>query len=144
MEKRLKRARLRQMTHALHRSLSIDGRSFSQALREFPRIFPPLYVNMVAAGEASGALPDILLSLVEHLMQAKNLRDRVQLALIYRLLLPSPASASHHRLHHVHGAATGRVHGANETGARSRLPTQILLRVHHLVTGLIGGSACSS
>ena len=37
----------------------------------FPRVFPPIYVNLVAAGEASGALPDILARLVEHLMQAK-------------------------------------------------------------------------
>ena len=82
LKKRLKRPRLQQMTHTLHQAL-IDGRSFSQALREFPRIFPPIYVNLVAAGEASGALPDILHRLVKHLMQTKNLRDRVQMALIY-------------------------------------------------------------
>jgi type II secretory pathway component PulF len=82
LQKRLKQPRLQQMTRALHQAL-VDGRSFSQALREFPRIFAPLYVNLVAAGEASGALPDILDRLVKHLMQAKNLRDRVQMALIY-------------------------------------------------------------
>ncbi len=77
LEKRLKQPRVQQMTKALHQGL-VDGRSFSQSLREFPRTFPPLYVNMVAAGEASGALPDILHRLVKHLMSAKNLRDRVQ------------------------------------------------------------------
>src|SRR5205085_5682920 len=77
---------LQQMTHALHQAL-VDGRSFSQALRDFPRIFPPIYVNLVAAGEASGALPEILTRLVEHLMQAKNLRDSVQQALIYPAFL---------------------------------------------------------
>src|SRR5689334_2413577 len=82
LEKRLKHPRVQQMIRALHQAL-VDGRSFSQALREFPRIFPALYVNLVAAGEASGALPQILLRLVSHLMQAKNLRDRVQMALIY-------------------------------------------------------------
>ena len=61
LEKRLKHPRVQQMTHALHQAL-IDGRSFSQALRDFPRIFPALYVNMVGAGEASGALPDILVA----------------------------------------------------------------------------------
>ena len=86
LEKRLKQPRVQQMTRTLHQAL-VDGRSFSQALREFPRIFPPLYVNMVAAGEASGALPDILLRLVKHLMQAKDLRDRVQQALIYPAFL---------------------------------------------------------
>ena len=82
LEKRLKQPLLQQMTRGLHQAL-VDGRSFSQALREYPRIFPPLYVNLVAAGEASGALPGILDRLVKHLMQAKNLRDRVQMALIY-------------------------------------------------------------
>ena len=86
LEKRLKQPRVQQMTHALHQAL-IDGRSFSQSLSEFPRIFPPLYVNMVAAAEASGALPQILLRLVKHLMQAKDLRDRVQQALIYPAFL---------------------------------------------------------
>lgn len=86
LEKRLKHPRVQQMTSALHQAL-IDGRSFSQALRDFPRIFPPLYVNMVGAGEASGALPDILSRVVQHLMQEKNLRDRVQQALIYPAFL---------------------------------------------------------
>src|SRR5256885_4682648 len=86
LEKRLKQPRVQQMTHSLHQAL-VDGRSFSQALRDFPRIFPPIYVNLVAAGEASGALPDILSRLVEHLMQAKNLRDSVQQALIYPMFL---------------------------------------------------------
>jgi type II secretory pathway component PulF len=86
LEKRLKQPKLQQMTHGLHQAL-VDGRSFSQALRDFPRVFPPIYVNLVAAGEASGALPEILTRLVEHLMQMKNLRDRVQQALIYPAFL---------------------------------------------------------
>jgi type II secretory pathway component PulF len=86
LEKRLKHPRVQQMTAALHRAL-VDGRSFSQALRDFPKIFPAIYVNLIAAGEASGALPEILRRLVEHLMQAKSLRDRVQQALIYPAFL---------------------------------------------------------
>src|SRR5437762_12217156 len=86
LEKCLTHPRVQQMIRTLHQALA-DGHSVSQALREFPRIFPPLYVNLVAAGEASGALPEILLRLVKHLMQAKNLRDRVQQALIYPAFL---------------------------------------------------------
>src|SRR5258705_13589836 len=63
------------------------GRIFSKALPEPPRVFPPLFVNLVAAGEASGALSEILHRLVKHLMQAKDLRDRVQQALIYPAFL---------------------------------------------------------
>jgi len=68
--KRLKHPRVQQMIRTLHQAL-VDGRSFSQALREFPRIFPPLYVNLVAAGEASGALPEILMRLVKHLISSR-------------------------------------------------------------------------
>ena len=92
LDKRLKQPRVQQMTRSLHQAL-VDGRSFSQALREMPRIFPPLYVNLVAAGEASGALPEILLRLVKHLMQAKDLRDRVQQALIYPAFLAVAGAA---------------------------------------------------
>jgi type II secretory pathway component PulF len=56
-------------------------------MREFPRIFSPLYVNMVSAGEASGALSHILRRLVIHLGDVKALRDRVQQALIYPAML---------------------------------------------------------
>ena len=63
LEKRLKQPRVQQMTHTLHQAL-VDGRSFSPALSALPRIFPALYVNLVAAGEASGALPQILSRLV--------------------------------------------------------------------------------
>src|SRR5438477_5824116 len=86
LEKRIKQPRVQKMTHSLHQAL-IDGRSFSQALREFPRVFPKIYVNMVAAGEASGALSEILMRLVRHLTQARDLRDRVQQALIYPAFL---------------------------------------------------------
>ncbi len=33
-----------------------QGTAFATALAEHPKVFPPLYVNMVAAGEASGTL----------------------------------------------------------------------------------------
>src|SRR5205823_5006105 len=131
LQKRLKQPRVQQMTRSLHQGL-VDGRSFSQSLREFPRIFPPLYVNMVAAGEASGALPDILSRLVKHLMQAKNLRDRVQQALIYPVFLA------------VAGAILITIFVTymvpqltafmSQNGGALPLPTQILMEIHHLLT----------
>ncbi|MEP6669113.1 MAG: type II secretion system F family protein [Chthoniobacter sp.] len=83
---RLRQPRLRGLSQTLHRAL-IDGRSLSQALGEFPRIFPPLYVNLVSAGEASGALPKILLRLTEHLSALQALRDKVRGALLYPSVL---------------------------------------------------------
>ncbi|PYJ18320.1 MAG: hypothetical protein DME96_02695 [Verrucomicrobia bacterium] len=132
LEKRLKQPRVQQMTHALHQAL-VDGRSFSRALSEFPRIFPPLYVNMVAAGEASGALPQILLRLVKHLMQAKDLRDRVQQALIYPAFLAlAGAILITIFITFMVPQLTGFM---SETGGALPLPTRILLHIHHAITG---------
>jgi type II secretory pathway component PulF len=132
LEKRLKQPRVQQMTHALHQAL-VDGRSFSQALSELPRIFPPLYVNLVAAGEASGALPQILLRLVKHLMQAKELRDRVQQALIYPAFLALAGGAL------ITIFITFMVPQLSgfmaQTGGTLPLPTRILMQIHHAITG---------
>jgi type II secretory pathway component PulF len=84
--KRMKHPKLGGISRVLHQAL-VDGRSLSQALREYPRIFTPLYVNMVAAGEVSGALAEILRRLVMYLADLKALRDRVQQALIYPAIL---------------------------------------------------------
>jgi general secretion pathway protein F len=131
LEKRLKQPRVQQMTHALHQAL-IDGRSFSQALRDFPRIFPPIYTNLVAAGEASGALPDILARLVEHLQQAKNLRDRVQQALIYPAFL---ALAGLGLITIFITFMVPKLVGfMADNGGILPLPTRILLGLNHAIT----------
>ena len=132
LEKRLKQPKVQQMTGSLHQAL-VDGRSFSQALRDFPRIFPAIYVNLVAAGEASGALPDILTRLVEHLMQAKNLRDRVQQALIYPAFLAvAGAALITIFITFMVPQLTGFM---SQSGGTLPFATRILLDAHHLITG---------
>jgi type II secretory pathway component PulF len=132
LEKRLKQPRVQQMTHRLHQAL-VDGRSFSQALSELPRIFPPLYVNLVAAGEASGALPQILLRVVKSLMQAKELRDRVQQALIYPAFLAlAGAVLVTIFITFMVPQLTGFM---AQTGGALPLPTRILLLINHAITG---------
>src|SRR5216117_1394297 len=132
LAKRLKQPRVQQMTHSLHQAL-VDGRSFSQALSEMPRIFTPLYVNLVAAGEASGALPQMLLRLVKHLMQAKDLRDRVQQALIYPAFL---ALAGAVLITIFITFMVPQLSGfMAQTGGALPLPTRILMQIHHAITG---------
>jgi len=132
LKKRLKQPRVQQMTHSLHQAL-VDGRSFSQALSEMPRIFAPLYVNLVAAGEASGSMPQILLRLVKHLMQAKELRDRVQQALIYPAFLAlAGAVLVTIFITFMVPQLTGFM---AQTGGALPLPTRILLQIHHAITG---------
>ena len=42
------------MVHAILTSIR-EGNSFSDALKKHPQIFPPLYVNMVRAGETEAS-----------------------------------------------------------------------------------------
>ncbi len=60
-----------------------EGTRFSQALKKASPSFDELYRNLVAAGEASGALPDILSRLAINLKQLHNLQKRTVSAMIY-------------------------------------------------------------
>ena len=129
--KRLKQPALQRLTAGLHQSL-VDGRSFSQALRDYPRIFSSLYVNLVMAGEASGALSDILGRLVKHLGTMKQLRDRVQQALIYPAFL-AVAGVALITLFITVMVPQLNSFFANTNGGTLPLPTRILIGVNEVV-----------
>lgn len=63
------------------------GRSFSQALGQYPEHFGPLHVNLVRAGEVSGKLAGALQYLAEHLDRSKALRSSLVSALTYPAIL---------------------------------------------------------
>ena len=129
--KRLKQPSLQKLTASLHQSL-IEGHSFSQALREYPRIFSPLYVNLVMAGEASGALGDILSRLVKHLANMKQLRDRVTGALIYPAFL---VVAGVGLIIIFITVLVPQLKGffSNTNGGKLPLPTEILIETNQLI-----------
>ncbi len=59
------------------------GSSFSQCLKQFPAVFPEYYVNMVAAGETSGKLDDVLKSITVQMKKDHQLISKVKGALTY-------------------------------------------------------------
>jgi type II secretory pathway component PulF len=61
----------------------MEGRSMSDAMAKQPVIFGDLYVNMVKAGESSGALVDVLRRLADHLQRFAEVQAKFQSALIY-------------------------------------------------------------
>ncbi len=132
LARRLKQPTLQTLTRSLHNAL-IDGRSFSQALREHPRVFSPLYANLVQAGEASGSLPSVLTRLVEHLSEMKALRDRVQQALIYPAILSLVGIALVVVFVTVMVPQITTLLGRTAPGAVLPLPTRMLLSAHEAV-----------
>jgi general secretion pathway protein F len=63
------------------------GSTFSAALKEQDGQFPRLYVNMVRAGEASGALEAVLGRLAGYLERTAELKETVTSALVYPAIL---------------------------------------------------------
>jgi type IV pilus assembly protein PilC len=60
-----------------------SGSTLSEAMSKQPKAFDNLYVNMVKAGEAGGALEVILQRLAEFKERAQSLKRKVQGAMIY-------------------------------------------------------------
>jgi len=69
------------------------GSTLSHALGKHPSIFSPLFINMVAAGEASGTLEDVLLRLAEMLDKRVHLASKVKSAIAYPLMMIIVATA---------------------------------------------------
>jgi general secretion pathway protein F len=63
------------------------GSTFSSSLEQQGGQFPRLYVNMVRAGEASGALDQVLARLADYLERTAELRETITSALVYPAIL---------------------------------------------------------
>jgi len=63
------------------------GASYSAVLERYPRDFSPIYVHMVRAGEASGALDQILFRLAEFLEKQLALKHKVTNAILYPAIM---------------------------------------------------------
>lgn len=69
-----------------------EGTSFSKSLQLHPRVFPPLYINMVAAGEASGMLELVLERLADFMESQARLKGKLTAALAYPIAMAVFAS----------------------------------------------------
>jgi len=68
-----------------------SGKTFSDALSKYPRVFDGLFVNMVRAGEAGGVLETVLSRLAEFSEKAQRLKRKVKSAMTYPIVVLSIA-----------------------------------------------------
>jgi type IV pilus assembly protein PilC len=64
-----------------------EGASLYDAFRKHPRVFSPLYCSMVRAGEASGALPEVLDRLIYIMEHEHKIRTDIRSALQYPIIV---------------------------------------------------------
>lgn len=65
----------------------MEGRSLSDSMAKQPLIFNDLYVNMVKAGEQSGALVEVLRRMANHFERYAEVQSKLTSALIYPVMV---------------------------------------------------------
>ena len=108
------------------------GATLSSALEAQGKIFTPLYISMVKAGEAGGVLHNVLEKLAEYLERSQELRESVRSALTYPTILLVVAGLS------VIGLLVGVVPQFSQMfadmGKSLPLPTQIVVAIGDTLT----------
>lgn len=69
------------------RSRVLEGYSLADGMRDYPHVFSEMYTATVAAGEQSGHLDLVLERLADYSEQRQQLQQRLQMALLYPVML---------------------------------------------------------
>ena len=64
-----------------------EGKSLTEGMSGFPQIFPPFYLNMVRAGEASGTINLVLERLADFSENQQALMNKIRSALAYPIIM---------------------------------------------------------
>ena len=80
------REEVRRVLGSVHEGV-VEGRRLADAMAREPKSFPPLYRAMVAAGESSGTLPQILERIAALLERQAQVRGKVLSTLAYPMVL---------------------------------------------------------
>jgi general secretion pathway protein F len=86
LTEQVEKEQLKKTLTAVRETLN-EGTSFAKSLEAHPNIFPSLYINMVAAGEASGTLEAVLERLADFMEGQARLKGKVTAALAYPVLM---------------------------------------------------------
>ncbi len=86
LEDQTEHPRLKRVLGEIHQSIK-EGASLHEAFRQHPTVFSPLYCNMLKAGEASGALNDVLDRLTYIIEHEYKVKADIKSAMMYPLIV---------------------------------------------------------
>jgi type II secretory pathway component PulF len=88
MEKQSKKISLKKLFASLAEDLS-KGEPFSEAMKKHPKVFSPLFVSMIKAGEESGKMAEALEVVSSQMEKSDQIVRKVRGALIYPAVILS-------------------------------------------------------
>jgi len=111
------------------------GGTLADALGNYPKIFSPIFVNMIKAGETSGQLENVLKELTHQIKKSHELKNKVKGALMY----PTAILVS------MVGIGTGMLVFVipklldvfSEMNVELPLPTRVLISLSNVINGYI-------
>ncbi|MFQ5650506.1 MAG: type II secretion system F family protein [bacterium] len=86
LQSQTKEASLKQVLQDVLRRLQ-DGQQLSEACAAWPKLFSPLYVNMLRAGETGGMVQLVLMHLADYLEGEDDVKKQIRAAMAYPLLM---------------------------------------------------------
>ncbi len=104
-----------------------DGKTFSESLSKYPKVFPLLYVNMVRSGESGGVLENTLIRLAEFQEEEENIKSKISSALAYPIFIIVVGFVSITAL--LTFGVPRLMFLFSETGQSLPVPTQILISI---------------
>jgi type IV pilus assembly protein PilC len=107
------------------------GNSFAASLEKYPKVFSPIYMALVRAGEASGQLDVILNRLADNLEKSRDFKNKIRGAMVYpTIIVIGMISVSIIVMTVVVPKLTSLY---KEFDAQLPLPTQILISVSNIM-----------
>ncbi len=65
----------------------LAGSTLAKALQVYPALFPEFYSNMISAGETSGRLHEVLVTLSDFLESQRSIKNKVRTSLVYPIFM---------------------------------------------------------
>jgi len=130
LEEQTEHPRLRTILGIIHRDIK-EGASLFEAFRRHPKVFSPLFCNMLKAGEASGALNDVLDRLTYIIEHEHKVKSDIKSALMYPIIVVCFLVIAFFVL--LTGVIPRFVNIFKSSGLTLPLPTQICMLMYELI-----------